>query len=210
MLPITHQRWSSGSLLGPRPLDRGLGCMEGDRRAESLLGWTGPQLAPSLQTGRANNWLRGLPRVHRFAGLERNRPRPLSCRARSPSAADPTLPGWTWSRCRGSRGRLQVRPSDGPRSGERSGSHRPRGPSGHLWIRALTPHSALSLNLAVHKHTANSRPSAQVPLALRYTWHSPRDRRLRGLSKGLRAVTDGDCHRFLRGLAGIDQGICAR
>ena len=55
---------------------------DGAIRRRAILGRErGPRAAPTLETGRALEWLRGLPMVHRFADLRRIRPRPLSCRA---------------------------------------------------------------------------------------------------------------------------------
>jgi hypothetical protein len=45
--------------------------------------------------------------------------------------------------------RILQRPSDGPRPCERPAEDCSRGPSDRLWIRALIPHTALSLNLAL-------------------------------------------------------------
>ncbi len=55
---------------------------DGAIRRHAILGRErGPRAAPTLETGRALERLRGLPMVHRFADLRRIRPRPLSCRA---------------------------------------------------------------------------------------------------------------------------------
>jgi hypothetical protein len=58
--------------------ERGRGAIQ---RHAILRRERGPRAAPTLETGRALEWLRGLPMVHRFADLRRIRPRPLSCRA---------------------------------------------------------------------------------------------------------------------------------
>lgn len=82
-------------------------CVARSARGKRCSVGQAPKWPRGLQPGASATWLRGLPMVHGVEGLESNRPRPLSCRAKSPAAADPILPGWTWSRCRGSRERLK-------------------------------------------------------------------------------------------------------
>jgi hypothetical protein len=108
--------------------------------------------------------------VHGFAVLEPSWPRPLSCRARSPFVAGPDLrlvghvpivgasqyAFHARSVVLGSPTALDLR--NGPESSCL------RGPSGRLWIRALIPHSALSLNLALR--VLASFPGPTPPLLL--------------------------------------------
>jgi hypothetical protein len=148
----------------------------GDPDAENLLGRPGPAMAPALQDGRAPNWLRGLSAVHGFAGLEPSWPRPLSCRARSPFVAGPDLrlvghvpivgasqyAFHARSVVLGSLTALDLR--NGPESSCL------RGPSGRLWIRALIPHSALSLNLALQSSRVFPWPDPSTPACKERDW----------------------------------------
>jgi hypothetical protein len=145
-------------------------------------------------------------------------------------ATSPRLPapprGW---RCRhGAMGdsRFSVssaapgRPPDGPRPQKLPCPPSVFGASRYFMDSRTWSTSGPAPYLAVHERTPNSRSSAQVALALRYTWHSPRGGRAKrtgpGGSRadaGYVAATDGVWHRFLRGLAGIDgmrPGICGR